>query len=151
MINTLLGFIGSCFILAIFIIVILIFIDKYLRVKLLLLLTPWQNVGEFEPSNDLKTKGVYLWQKRKFFIWKTVYVGQSVNIFNRYKQHISGKGCPEIYIDYQKNPYKLRFKAISLQKSHYSNLDALEKRLIIKYNTVRHGYNKTAGNGRHRY
>jgi len=148
---SLLIFIGILFVVAILVIWLLSFLDKWMRVNILLMFTKWHNADDFIPPRKYRQKGVYLWQKRKFFIWRTVYVGQSVNMSARYKQHITGKGCPQIFKDYKRDPSKLRFKAISMKKAHYTNLNALEKRLIIKYNTVDKGYNKTAGNGKHRY
>ena len=149
--NNLLLFIGCNLIIAILFIWGITYVDKYLRVIFLLKITPWENVKGFDPPKRLAYKGVYIWQKKGLFFWHTVYVGQSVNIWARYKQHISNKGSHEIYLDYKKNPSKLRFKAIALSSTHYSNLDALVKRLIMKYKTDVNGYNKTSGNGSSRY
>lgn len=149
--NNLLVFIGCNLIFAIIFIWTLSYLDKYLRVAFLLRITPWEKVKGFKPPKRLAYKGVYIWQKKGIIFWHTVYVGQSINIWARYKQHISDKGSHEIYLDYKKNPNKLRFKAIRLSATHYSNLDALEKRLIMKYKTDIRGYNKTAGNGHERF
>lgn len=142
-------FIGANLIAAILILWLLTYIDKFTRVNWILATMPWEPVNEFNPSKRYAFKGVYIWQKKRFIGWKTVYVGQSVNVMSRYKQHISDKGCHDIYLDYKANPAQLRFKAFSMKDAHYSDLNALEKRLILKYKTDRNGYNKTAGNGTH--
>lgn len=129
----------------------LIFLDKYLRVKIFILCAHWQRVDNFAPGRSYSYSGVYIWQEKGWLLWHTVYVGQSVNVRRRFYQHISGKGSPDIYRQYKKHPQKLRFKSIEAYRVHYKNLDALEKRLIDKYNTYRKGYNKTAGNGHRHY
>lgn len=150
MINTLI-YIGLNLIAAIVLLWGWTYVDKCIRLNILLWFTKWQPVATFEPSKKYAFKGVYIWQKKTLTGWKTVYVGQAVNVRNRYKQHLSNRGNPNLYKDYQQNPAKLRFKAFSLTQTHYSDLDALEKRLILKYKTHKKGYNKTAGNGPYRY
>lgn len=144
-------FIGGCFIVAILTVWGMFFIDKWVRVIVKLAITPWQNVKTYHPNTKDDFEGVYIWQEKKGFFWRNVYVGQSVKVHRRFKQHISGKGNPDIYRVYCKDPAKLRYKAISMQSVHYHNLDALERRLIHRYNTYRHGYNKTNGNGHVNY
>lgn len=77
--------------------------------------------------------------------YKHVYVGQSIDLYRRVKTHLSGNGNKKIFWDNKKKKYVY----VRLFKAPAGTLDALEKRLIKKYNAFysKKGYNKTRGGG----
>ena len=73
------------------------------------------------------------------------YVGQGQNVYVRCSNHFLAKGNRDIYADYKyHDEFYIRF--VSLVESGFDNLDDLERYYINKYNSYRHGYNKTRGN-----
>ena len=60
-------------------------------------------------------------------------------------QHFTGHGNGDVYADYKYGDSFL-IKIVKLSSSGYSDLDALERDLIKKYNAYSAGYNKTSGN-----
>lgn len=138
----------SCIIAVLILCKIIIFFIRLILLNIILLITPWQKATLQKPNNDYS--GVYIWRNNKnFFSKKVVYVGQSIHVKKRINQHLTGKGSPTIYKNKNKNKFEI--KLIKLSHTGYSNLDSLEKRLISKYNTYEKGYNKTSGNGNHRF
>ena len=86
--------------------------------------------------------GVYiLYNKTK----NMYYVGQAQKLFDRVNKHFTGKGNGDVYADYKYGDY-FTIKMISLGKSGYYSLNALEKDTISRYNAFSRGYNKTRGN-----
>lgn len=76
---------------------------------------------------------------------KKTYVGQSVNVLRRVKQHLTGRGSEDLYYDLEReNKFTIRF--VTLKESRFSSLNALEKHYIHKHNSYYGGYNKTQGN-----
>ena len=73
------------------------------------------------------------------------YVGQSVHVLKRLRQHFNGKGCEDVYKDYCRGmPFEIQ--CIALANSGYDNLNKLERDYISYYNAYYSGYNKTRGN-----
>lgn len=81
-----------------------------------------------------ETKGMY-------------YVGQSVRVMQRVRQHLTGHGNGDVYADYK---YGDRFtvRTISMASSGYLSIDDLERDMIEAYNAYDSGYNRQRGNGR---
>lgn len=73
------------------------------------------------------------------------YVGQSVRLSSRLKDHFSGHGNPDVYADY-KYGNKFRIRWIFLDGSEFTDLNFMERYYIKQYNSFENGYNKTAGN-----
>ena len=73
------------------------------------------------------------------------YVGQATRLYFRLNQHFTGHGNGDVYADY-KYGHKFLISYISLNKSGFNSLDALERTTIEKYNAYNKGYNKTHGN-----
>lgn len=81
-----------------------------------------------------ETKGMY-------------YVGQSVRVMQRVRQHLTGHGNGDVYADYK---YGDRFtvRTISMASSGYLSIDDLERDMIEAYDAYDSGYNRQRGNGR---
>ena len=79
-----------------------------------------------------KTKGMY-------------YVGQSVRVVGRVRQHLTGHGNGDVYADYKYGD-KFEINLVSLRESGYDSLDALERDAIEAYGAYTKGYNRTRGN-----
>lgn len=78
------------------------------------------------------------------------YVGQSVNVMDRIRQHMSGTGRGQtgsalLHADKELG-HEFRITVIPLQFSNYSTLDKLESVAIAHYDSFYNGYNKTRGN-----
>lgn len=73
------------------------------------------------------------------------YVGQSVRLSSRLKDHFSGHGNPDVYADY-KYGNKFRICWVFLDGSEFTDLNFMERYYIKQYNSFENGYNKTAGN-----
>lgn len=73
------------------------------------------------------------------------YVGQSVRLSSRLKDHFSGHGNPDVYADY-KYGNKFRIRWVFLDGSEFTDLNFMERYYIKQYNSFENGYNKTAGN-----
>ncbi len=94
------------------------------------------------PNQEGDVVGVYVLKnqtKSKY------YVGQAKKVFFRVNQHFTGHGNGDVYADYKYGDSFL-IKIVKLSSSGYSDLDALERDLIKKYNAYSAGYNKTSGN-----
>jgi len=73
------------------------------------------------------------------------YVGQGENIINRINMHFTGKGNGDVYADYKnKDVFLISYEL--LKNCPYENLNDLERKLILKYDSFASGYNKTRGN-----
>lgn len=100
--------------------------------------------GRGRPSyaNKYNFEGVYiLYNKTK----NLYYVGQGKQVLNRVNAHFTGKGNGDVYADYKYGD-SFTIKMISLEKSGFSTLNALERNTIRAYNSFAKGYNKTRGN-----
>lgn len=87
-------------------------------------------------------EGVYiLYNQTK----KLYYVGQGKKVMNRINQHFTGHGNGDVYADYKYGD-AFTIRAIKLEGSGFSTLNALEKSTITSYNAFSKGYNKTRGN-----
>ena len=86
--------------------------------------------------------GVYiLFNKTK----NLYYVGQGQQILNRVNAHFTGHGNGDVYADYKYGD-SFTIKMIGLENSGCSSLNELERKTIMTYDSVAHGYNKTRGN-----
>lgn len=73
------------------------------------------------------------------------YVGQSVHVYHRLRQHFTGRGNPDVYADYMRGrPFTIQ--VIPLEGSGFKTLNELERKAISTYDAYKHGYNKTRGN-----
>lgn len=79
-----------------------------------------------------------------------VYIGQSINIDNRWNQHSQSIDNLSFHQQYRKNPKDFIFQTLE-ENDEYTreDLDRLEKQYIIDYksNDPKYGFNGTAGNG----
>lgn len=73
------------------------------------------------------------------------YVGQSVHVLARLSQHLQGRGCPDVYVDYRSHKPFI-FHLCPLYKSGYRSLNSLEKQMIALTKAYDMGYNRTRGN-----
>lgn len=73
------------------------------------------------------------------------YVGQSVRVVGRVRQHLMGRGNGDVYADYKYGD-KFEINLVSLRESGYDSLDALERDTIKAYGAYTKGYNRTRGN-----
>lgn len=106
----------------------------------------WLSVNQF--WNNKKTAkgdfvGVYILRNVNKSMY---YVGQATRVLYRVNQHFTGNGNPDVYSDYRSGD-TFALKMVKLTESGYDDLDKLEKDTIAMYDSYRHGYNKTAGNG----
>lgn len=69
------------------------------------------------------------------------YVGQSRNVPLRIKQHLRGKGCPDVYFDIR-NGDEFAINTLPAPLPHLNRLEALWIALLSAYSD---GYNKTRG------
>lgn len=90
-----------------------------------------------------KTAGVYIFHNLND---GRHYVGQSVDLMRRVREHLRGRGNPGIHQSMRVGD-KFTIEFIKLSESGFHNLDNLEKHYIRKYDSFRRGYNKTRGNG----
>lgn len=93
-------------------------------------------------AGGFETPGAYIFTN--LYNGKT-YVGQSVNILNRVRTHLNGRGNKLIYDDLKLDKFTIQF--IKLSSTDYKNLDDLERHYIYEMNSYLEGYNKTKGNG----
>ena len=96
----------------------------------------------FSYANQYALTGVYILHNT---LKEKYYVGQSVNVFNRVRQHFTGHGNRGVYADYLTGD-KFMVKVIPLVKSGYTTLNSLERDTITAYNAYYKGYNGTRGN-----
>lgn len=85
-------------------------------------------------------------QNSNFSKYQNVYVGQSIHVYKRVKNHLSGKGNGDVYADYRYGKYVY----VSIYLCDSTELNCLEKELIARYHATK-SYNKTAGGGTYRY
>lgn len=80
-----------------------------------------------------------------------IYIGQSINIDNRWNQHAFSIDNLSFHEQYRHNPTDFTFEVL-IQNDSYTkdDLDKLEKRYIADYhsNDSKYGFNATAGNGK---
>jgi hypothetical protein len=80
-----------------------------------------------------------------------VYIGQSINIDNRWNQHAFSIDNLSFHEQYRHNPTDFTFEVL-IQNDSYTkdDLDKLEKKYIADYhsNDSKYGFNATAGNGK---
>lgn len=79
-----------------------------------------------------------------------VYIGQSVNIDNRWNQHSEAIDNLSFHQQYRKNPKDFTFQIVEENDDYTKeDLDRLEKQYITdhKSNDPKYGFNGTAGNG----
>lgn len=79
-----------------------------------------------------------------------IYIGQSINIDNRWNQHANAIDNLSFHQEYRKNPIDFIFEILA-ENDNYTkeDLDRLEKQYITDYksNDPKYGFNGTAGNG----
>ncbi len=75
------------------------------------------------------------------------YVGQSVKVIDRIKQHLTGHGNGDVYADFKYGD-DFEVSTVSLTDSGYGSLNDLERDTIAAYGAYNNGYNRTAGNAR---
>lgn len=89
------------------------------------------------------THGVYILQNQTDGRY---YVGQSVDLMRRIREHLKGRGNQGVYKSMQMGD-RFTIQLIKLSESKFYDLDSLEKHFIRKHDSFRRGYNKTRGNG----
>ena len=93
-------------------------------------------------------KGIYKITQKST---KKVYIGQSINIDNRWNQHAAAVDNLSFHEEYRKNPTDFTFEVL-YQNDDYTkdDLNELEKKCIEDYhsNEKDKGFNGTAGNGK---
>lgn len=93
-------------------------------------------------STDQDFEGIYiLYNQTK----QMYYIGQSKNVIKRVNTHFTGKGNGDVYADYKYGD-DFVINMLSLSKSGYTSLNALERDAIDTYQAYSKGYNKTKGN-----
>lgn len=86
--------------------------------------------------------GVYVLRNK---LTNRCYVGQATSLKTRVKQHFSGRGCADVYVDWRNGaPFEITLH--SLEKSYFKSLNEMERYYITKFNAYNGGYNKTHGN-----
>ena len=73
------------------------------------------------------------------------YVGQSINVIERAKNHLKGKGNGDVYADF-KHGDLFEVIIIALEDTECGSLNELERKCIAAYHAYEKGYNKTRGN-----
>ena len=74
-----------------------------------------------------------------------IYIGQSLNLSKRMKQHLTGNGNKNIYKDFQKGKYIY----FTFQRCQPSYMNRMEKNLIRAFRST-NSYNVQKGGGKHR-
>ena len=78
------------------------------------------------------------------------YIGQSIHIEERWKEHLRGKGSQSLHEDFQK--YGIHyFKFEILELCSQDRLNEREKYWISFYDTYNHGYNLNDGGDNHKF
>jgi len=94
-------------------------------------------------QSEFDFTGIYLIHNLNFDVY---YVGQSVHVLQRVRQHFTGKGGnPDVYFDYRSGD-QFTIQTLSLTESKYQSLNRLEKDAIDCYDAFDQGYNNTIGN-----
>lgn len=96
-----------------------------------------------QPYDDLNSPGVYILTNN---VNGKNYVGQSIHVLSRVKNHFSGKGNVDVYKDYC-DGMTFSCKFIFISNTNCKTLNELERLMIEEYNGFTNGYNKTRGNG----
>ena len=73
------------------------------------------------------------------------YVGQSVHVLKRVRQHFTGHGNGDVYADWKYGD-SFTIRVCKLVDSGYANLNDLERDAIQAYDAYDKGYNRTGGN-----
>lgn len=76
---------------------------------------------------------------------EAIYIGQSLHLANRVKQHLQGNGNKNVYHDYQNGKQIY----IHLERCMPSYMNRMEKDLIRSFKATR-SYNIQKGGGKHR-
>lgn len=73
------------------------------------------------------------------------YVGQSVRVVQRVRNHLAGRGNGDVYADFK---YGDRFtiRGVAMDGSGYLSIDDLERDMIDAFDALNSGYNRTRGN-----
>lgn len=95
----------------------------------------------------IKTCGIYKITNK---VLNKSYIGKSVHIEDRWKQHLSGRGSMELYLDFIKYG-KENFIFEILEVCDESNLTRQEKYWINFYHTYPDGYNLNDGGDNSKY
>lgn len=74
-----------------------------------------------------------------------IYIGQSLNLSKRMKQHLTGSGNKNVFRDYQKG----KFIYFTFQRCQPSYMNRMEKNLIRAFRST-DSYNIQKGGGKHR-
>lgn len=77
--------------------------------------------------------------------YEAIYIGQSLHLANRVKQHLQGNGNKNVYHDYQNGKQIY----IHLERCMPSYMNKMEKDLIRSFKATR-SYNIQKGGGKHR-
>lgn len=102
--------------------------------------------GFFDIKKNISSQndfaGVYiLYNKTK----NMYYVGQSMNVFKRVNNHLTGHGNGDVYADFKYGD-EFTIRMIALENSGHRTLNELERNTIMTYDACSKGYNKTRGN-----
>ena len=73
------------------------------------------------------------------------YVGQSINVVDRVRNHLKGKGNGDVYADFKYGD-KFEVILIAIEDTEYEYLNDLERHCIAAYHAFEKGYNKNRGN-----
>lgn len=106
-----------------------------------------QKVSEIELKNISNKSGIYCYQNIKN---DKIYVGQSIHLRQRFKQHLTTKTTSYFETELQKNTDNFIFKVLCENDNYTGDvLDQLEKQFIAEYHAYEAdgGYNRTHGNG----
>lgn len=74
------------------------------------------------------------------------YVGQSIHVLERVREHFTGDGCRDAWDDYRRGD-RFGVRTLPLRGSGFPDLDTFERKAIAAYGAYEVGYNKTRGNG----
>lgn len=74
------------------------------------------------------------------------YVGQSIHVLERVREHFTGGGCRDAWDDYRRGD-RFGVRTLPLRGSGFPDLDSFERTAIAAYGAYEVGYNKTRGNG----
>lgn len=101
-----------------------------------------EKIGKKSIANQYDFAGVYILYNNTKNMY---YVGQSVNVFKRVSNHLTGYGNGNVYADFKYGD-DFTIKMIALENSGFNTLNELERNTIMTYNAYSKGYNKTRGN-----
>ena len=98
--------------------------------------------GIWKASESLEELLALLPHKEKY---EAIYIGQSLHLASRVKQHLQGNGNKKVYYDYQNRKQIY----IHLERCMPSYMNRMEKDLIRSFKATR-SYNIQKGGGKHR-